>query len=84
MVDEKSAETQWILLIDALARTYGCLPSDVLNRADTFDIMVMDVSIAWQTLQNSKNNNKPVPDHMYDPEQLKERLQRARSGQSNS
>lgn len=83
-MDENSGETQWILLVDALARTYGLLPSQVLKTADTFDLMVMDVSIAWQTLQNSKKNNKPVPDHMYDTEQLKERLQRAKGVKSNS
>jgi len=46
--------------------------------------MVLDVSTAWQTLQNSKRNKTPMPDHIYDPEQLKEKLQRARGGQSNS
>jgi hypothetical protein len=68
------------LLIDSLARTYGCLPSEVLSKADTFDIMVMDVSMAWQTIQNSKRENKPLPQHMYNKDELQERLNKARNG----
>jgi len=42
--------------------------------------MVLDVSTAWQTLQNSKRNKTPMPDHMYDTDELKQRLEKARNG----
>tara|TARA_R110000772_G_scaffold195616_2_gene306310 strand:- start:1093 stop:1335 length:243 start_codon:yes stop_codon:yes gene_type:complete len=77
-LDPKKADTRWLLLIDNLARTYGCLPSDVLTRADSFDIMVLDVATAYRQYQNSKENNIPLPDHMVDQDKLEKRLREAR------
>lgn len=47
-----------------MARTYGCLPSQVLRQADTFDLMVLDVSIAHQEMEQAKREGKPMPQRL--------------------
>jgi len=47
-----------------MARTYSCLPSQVLREADTFDLMVMDVSIAHQEMEQAKREGKPMPQRL--------------------
>lgn len=37
-----------ILTLDNLAERYHCLPSDVLSRATTFDLHVVNISAKWQ------------------------------------
>jgi hypothetical protein len=67
-----------LLLIDTLARTYGCLPSAVLKNADTFDLMVFDVAVANTEIQNAKANKKPIPSKYYKEEDLQERIDKTR------
>lgn len=38
-----------------LAKTYGLLPSEVLARATTYDIMVADVLTTWENYQRDPN-----------------------------
>ena len=53
-----------------MARTYGCLPSQVLKHADTFDLMVLDVSVAHQEIEQAKREGKPMPKHLVSEEDL--------------
>ena len=78
MLNPKGAETHWILLIDNLARTYGCLPSEALARADSFDIMVLDVANTYAEYQKSKQNNQAIPEELVNKDDLEDRLKRAR------
>lgn len=39
-----------------MARRYGKLPSELLDRADSFDIMVMDVGATYEAYHASKNS----------------------------
>lgn len=48
-----------LLQIDGLGKRYGLLPSEILERADTFDLYVMDAVMSWETYQNKKANSKP-------------------------
>ena len=57
-----------------MARTYGCLPSQVLRQADTFDLMVMDVSIANMEMEQAKREGKPIPDRLLQQDELVERF----------
>jgi tRNA C32,U32 (ribose-2'-O)-methylase TrmJ len=46
-----------------LAKTYHKLPSEVLANANTFDIMVYDVMMAWEQEQQDKANGvKKAPE----------------------
>lgn len=51
-----------LLQIDGLGKRYGLLPSEVVKRADTFDLYVMDVVMSWEQYQHKKaiSNGKPV------------------------
>ena len=53
-----------ILQIDTIGKRYGILPSDVLRRADTFDLYVMDTALSFEKYHNSKDAKglSPVPD----------------------
>lgn len=40
--------------LDRIGQRYGLLPSEVLNKATTLDIMVMDISISFERLKEQK------------------------------
>ena len=52
--------------IDTLGKRYGILPSEVLTRADTFDLYIMDAALTFENYHkkkaNSKNGLAPPPD----------------------
>lgn len=47
-----------LLQIDGLGKRYGLLPSEILAKADTFDLYVMDAVLSWETYQHKKANSK--------------------------
>lgn len=49
------------MLLDSLATRYGLLPSEVLHRADTLDVMVMDVAISYQQYQSQRQERGGTP-----------------------
>ena len=67
-----------------MARTYGCLPSQVLRQADTFDLMVLDVSIANQEMQEAKRQGKPIPDRLINQDDLEKHFKEVRGGKINN
>lgn len=61
------------LTIDTLGKRYGMLPSEVMNRASTFDVFIMDAAITYENYKNEQSmakhdpqsvskENKPVTD----------------------
>lgn len=77
-MNPKGAETHWLLLIDNMARTYGCLPSECLQKADSFDVMVLDVANTYREYLNSKQSGKQLPKELVNEEDLVNKLKRAR------
>lgn len=58
-----------ILQIDGLGKRYGLLPSEVLRRADTFDLYVLDAAMTFEQYHHKKAMNggkDPVPDYSQD------------------
>lgn len=55
-----------IMQIDTMGKRYGLLPSEVLRRADTFDLYIMDAALTFENYHhkkaNSKNKAGPIPD----------------------
>ena len=51
-----------MITIGALAKTYHLLPSEVLARGTSFDIMVMDVMTAWEDYHQKKSEGTFVSD----------------------
>ena len=43
-----------LLTVDNLAHRYHCLPSEVLERATTLDLHVIDLSSKWQRHQHEE------------------------------
>jgi len=52
-----------LISIGALAKMYGLLPSQVLANATTFDMLVSDVTLAWehQKIEEYKTGVKTPP-----------------------
>jgi hypothetical protein len=54
-----------IVTIDAMAKRYGYLPSDIMNRASTFDMVVMDAAISYESYleaQHRQGSSVAPPD----------------------
>ena len=47
-----------MITIDNMAQRYSLLPSDILGRASTFDLAVMDAAVRWQRIQRDKAEGK--------------------------
>jgi len=51
------------LVIDGLATRYSLLPSEVIQRADVFDMYVMDTALNWEQYcqREAEAKHKGVP-----------------------
>lgn len=49
-----------MLNIGHLAKTFGMLPSQVVEQATTYDLMIADVMGTWEEYQMKKASGKPV------------------------
>jgi hypothetical protein len=43
-------------MIDAMAERYGMLPTDIMDRATTFDLFVYDTIVGYKNAQIEKEN----------------------------
>jgi hypothetical protein len=51
-----------LLSIDAIGKRYSLLPSEVMTRASTFDLVVLDASLGYQKyIQDKADGNKQSP-----------------------
>lgn len=58
-------------MIDSMGKRYGLLPSEVLNRSNTFDLYIMDAALSYENFQHKKSMNKGVdPAPNYSQEEL--------------
>ena len=69
-----------IMLIDTLGERYGVLPSEVIRRANTFDVFVADTAIGFRNMQQDRamNAGKPVDPGSYDQAELLKMLKESR------
>lgn len=69
-------------MLHTLAETYGMLPSQVLDKADTFDLWVYDVAVTHRNKEYERrklriNSNTPQPSSQnYDIVTLQEMMNR--------
>ena len=59
-----------MLNIGHIAKTYGVLPSHVLQNATTYDLMIADVMSTWEEYQYKKASGKPVTPHLTQEQML--------------
>ena len=51
-----------ILSIDAIGKRYSLLPSEVLDRASTFDLVVIDAALGYEKyIQDKADGKKEAP-----------------------
>jgi len=51
-----------ILSIDALGKRYSLLPSEVMSKASTFDLVVLDAALGYQNyIQDKADGKKATP-----------------------
>ena len=50
-----------LLSIDAIGKRYSLLPSEVMTRASTFDLVVLDAALGYQTYIQDKADGKKAP-----------------------
>ena len=58
-----------ILTIDGIGKRYGMLPSEVLERSNTFDLYIMDAAMTFDNYHHKKainNGREPIPDFTAD------------------
>ena len=58
-----------ILTIDSLGKRYGMLPSEVLERSNTFDLYIMDAALTFENYHHKKqmnNGREPMQDYTTD------------------
>ena len=69
-----------ILTLHALAETYKVMPSEALNRANTFDLYVMDLHSKYQRYQESKQRggSSPLAGKNLSQQQMKDMIEKAK------
>ena len=65
-------------MLDAMGQRYSVLPSELLRRGDSFDLMVMDVALSYQQYQESKKDGKTFND-MLDTDDLARYAERVKN-----
>lgn len=70
--------------IDGLGKRYGMLPSEVLRKADTFDLYIIDAALTYENYQHKKAMNKgQVTADMFSTDQLVEMHNKGKKNGSN-
>jgi hypothetical protein len=59
-----------ILQVDGLGKRYGLLPSEIIKRADTFDLYIMDAALTFEQYHTKKAQGKHVPPDLTNDELL--------------
>ena len=62
-------------MLDAVAKRYGVMPSNLLANGDTFDLLVFDVAVNYEIIQNAKAKKQPLSQDMLTREVGKEKLE---------
>jgi len=54
--------------IGTIGSRYGLLPSEVIKRADSFDLFIMDAALTFEKYHNDKSSTgkAPIPDYTTD------------------
>ena len=87
-MDPESPLARQILLIDSIATRYHCLPSEIIDRGDTFDVFIINSALEiqkWMTdAEEARRGGKPRPPKKMSQEEMLAMIERARSGNKKS
>lgn len=71
-------------MVDAMAERYCMLPSDVLSKGSTLDLLIFDASSSYRTYQQNKASGKPtIKTEDFTQDELKSILEKTRDGRKN-
>jgi len=59
-----------LLSIDALGKRYSLLPSEVMSKASTFDLVVLDAALGFQTYMQDKADGKKAAPQLSQEEMM--------------
>lgn len=57
-MDPEGIEMSMLLSIDALGKRYSLLPSEVMSKASTFDLVVLDAALGFEKYAQDKAEGK--------------------------
>jgi len=61
-LDPEGVEMSMLLSIDAIGKRYSLLPSEVMSRASTFDLVVLDAALGYQSyIQDQADGKRATP-----------------------
>ena len=60
-----------LLSIDAIGKRYSLLPSEVMTKASTFDLVVLDAALGFQTYMQDKAEGKKEAPKLSQEEMIK-------------
>ena len=61
-MDPEGVEMSMLLSIDAIGKRYSLLPSEVMEKASTFDLVVLDAALGYQSyIQDKAEGKKQTP-----------------------
>ena len=61
-IDPKGSEMALILTIDTMAKRYSLLPSQIMQSASTFDLVILDAALSWEHYERQRSDPKNVPE----------------------
>lgn len=86
-IDPDGKEIQMIYIIDELATRYSMLPSEIMFRANTFDIAIMDISQGYrnyiQEQANANSSGQVPPAPKLSQDQMQEMLRKVKAKNEN-
>ncbi len=69
-------------MLDTMAQRYHLLPSEIMRRADTLDMYVLDVAMSWhryqQEVAQAQQEGRPPPAPDLTINKMKEMIERVR------
>ena len=82
-MDPEGVEMSMILSIDALGKRYSLLPSEVMEKASTFDLVVLDAALGYQNyIQDKADGKKATP--KLSQEEMMAAMERVRKDGNNT
>lgn len=82
-MDPDGVEMSMLLSIDALGKRYSLLPSEVMEKASTFDLVVLDAALGYQTyIQDQADGKKATP--KLSQEEMMAAMERVRKDDNNT
>lgn len=72
-----------MLMIDTMAERYAMLPSEVLTRGNTMDLLIFDACSSYKRHLQDRANGAPLKTEDFNQDELKQIMEDSRNGRKN-